>query len=121
MKHRTRLFTALGLAHAFWTPAHAQTSLEVAMQVIGDLANVNGQALACADLKTARRAKDLMLAHAPKTARFGSIFEEGTQQSYVAQIKTSTACPDASDLSLQVDALVKRLQTALPVTSTAKP
>jgi hypothetical protein len=120
MKHPTSLLAALVLAHALLTPAHAQTPLEIAMQTIGDLAQVNGRALACSELKSARRAKDLMVAHAPKTARFGNAYEEGTQQSYASQINTPAACPDSATFSAQLDALEKRLQIALPVTSTGK-
>lgn len=121
MKHRTLLLAALGLAHALLAPVQAQTPLDIAMQAIADLAQVNGQALACTELKAARRAKDLMLAHAPKTARFGNAFEEGTQQSYAAQIHAGVACPDAAAFSVQMDALEKRLQVALPATVTGKP
>ena len=120
MKHPTPLLGALALAHALLTPAHAQTPLEAAMQTIASLAQVNGQALACAELKSARRAKDLMVAHAPKTARFGDAYEEGTQRSYSSQINTPAACPDTATFSAQLDALEKRLKIALPVTATGK-
>ena len=111
---------ALALSHAWLTPVQAQTHLDTALQAISDLAQVNGLALACSELKAARRAKDLMIAHAPKTARFGNAFEEGTQQSYVAQINTQVACPDATALAAQLDTLANRLQAALPVTPTEK-
>ena len=120
MKHPTSLLAALALAHALLSPAQAQTPLEIAMQAIGDLAQVNGRALACSELKSARRAKDLMVAHAPKTARFGDAYEEGTQKSYASQINTHAACPNTATFSVQLDALEKRLQVALPVTTTGK-
>lgn len=122
MKHLTPLLppllAALGLAQALMTPVHAQTPLETAMLVITDLSQVNGQALACSDMKTARRAKDLMIAHAPKTARFGNAYEEGTQQSFATKIGTSGTCSDAAAFSAQLDVLEKRLQIALPITAT---
>ncbi len=111
---------ALALSHTWLAPAQAQTQLDTALQAIGDLAHVNGQALACSELKAARRAKDLMITHAPKTARFGNVFEENTQQSYAAQISTHATCPDAAALSAQLDTLANRLQGALPVTPSEK-
>ena len=102
----------LGLAHTLLSAAHAQA--DPGLQAISDLAQLNGQALACQDLKTAGRAKNLMLAHAPKTTRFGNTFEEGTQQSYLAQTRSQSDCPDAATLSTRLDALAQRLQINLP-------
>ena len=115
MNRPTKLFLALGLAHAL-SAVHAQT--DPGLQAIGDLAQVNGQALACQDLQTARRAKDLMLAHSPKTARFGSAFDEGTQQSFLAQTRSDAACPNAATLAVKLEALALRLQTHLPAPAT---
>jgi hypothetical protein len=55
-----------------------------------------------------------MLAHAPKTPRFGSAFEETTNASYLTQVRTPAACPDATSNDRKLDALAKRLQDALP-------
>ena len=116
MKHISRTLIALGLAQALLvTPVHAQAPLELALQVVGELAQVNGQALACQELKIAARAKRLMITHAPKTARFGDAYEVGTQQSYSAQVNGAAACPDSTALTKRLDALAQRLQTALPV------
>lgn len=118
MNHRTHFAVALGLACTLLTPAQAQsqtpTPIELGLQAIAELAQINGQALACQDRQAAGRAKNLMIAHAPKTARFGSVYEEGTQQSYTAQMNSTLACPDAPSFSVRLDALAKRLQTTLP-------
>jgi hypothetical protein len=114
MNYRTLNFIALGLAHALLGSAQAQT--DAGLQAINDLAQVNGQALACQDMLAARRAKALMLAHAPKTARFGNAFDEGTQQSYLAQTRDAAPCPDAAALSTRLDAIAQRLQNSLPTT-----
>jgi hypothetical protein len=117
MKHISRTLIALGLAQALLvTPVQAQAPLELALQVVGELAQVNGQALACQELKIAARAKSLMITHAPKTARFGDAYEVGTQQSYSAQVNGTAACPDSTALTKRLDALAQRLQTALPAT-----
>jgi hypothetical protein len=116
MNYSLHFTVALGLACALLAPAQAQTPTELGLQAISDLAQVNGQALACQEMKAAGRAKNLMITHAPKTARFGSTYEEGTQQSYTAQMNSTLACPDASTFSVRLDALAQRLQTALPAT-----
>ena len=57
--------------------------------------------------------------HAPKTARFGSNFEEGTQQSYLMQTRSDVPCPDAATLSTRLDAVAQRLQISLPAKAAA--
>lgn len=116
MNYSLHFTVALGLACTLLAPAQAQTPTELGLQAISDLAQVNGEALACQKMKAAGRAKNLMIAHAPKTAPFGSTYEEGTQQSYTAQMNSTLACPDASTFSVRLDALAQRLQTALPAT-----
>ncbi len=113
MKRRfTRLIT-LCLGHLLASPAFAQT--DAGLQAIGQLAQVNGQALACQEAQIAARAKDLMLRHAPKTARFGAAFDDGTHEAYLAQIRSTDPCPDETSLKFQLAALTLKLQASLPV------
>jgi len=96
-----------------WSAARAQPAADAALRAIDDLARLNGQALACRDVPAAQRAKALMLAHAPKTPRFATAYEEGTQASFIAQTRNGAACPEAGALAAQIDAVARRLQTAL--------
>jgi hypothetical protein len=100
------------------TPA-AAPAVETGLKEIGELAEVNGRALACQDPAAARRAKALMLAHAPKTARYGSAFDDGTQQSYLAVTSSRTACPEPAAQQARLDALAQRLQAVLPASPAA--
>lgn len=99
-------------------PVHAADA-DKGLVHVTELAQVNGQALACQDMETAAKAKKLMLAHAPKTPRFGSAFEEATNASYLAQVRGTAACPVAAAFASKLDALAKALQTDLPATSTS--
>lgn len=94
------------------SPAHAQA--DPGLQAIVELAQVNGQALACQDMLAATRVKKLMLQHSPKTARYGSAFDEGTNQAFLAQTRSPTPCPDADTFSAQLEALALKLQSSLP-------
>jgi len=85
---------------------------------VTELAQVNGQALACQDMDTVAKAKKLMLAHAPKTPRYGNAFEEATNASYLAQVRGTAPCPAAAAFASKLDALAKALQTDLPSTVT---
>ena len=117
MKRTLSTLTALCLSSlALQGAAHAADA-ELGLALVTELAQVNGVALACQDLTTAAKAKKLMLAHAPKTPRFGSAFEEATNASYLAQIRQAPACPDATAAGGKLDALATRLQEALPATA----
>lgn len=88
-------------------------AVEAALTAVKDLGTINGQALACADMPVATRAKTLMLAHAPKTSIYGDAYQEATQAAFMAQGK-STDCPAGADLGGRLDRLAKRLAEVLP-------
>ena len=107
----------LFFAHSMLGSAHAQS--DAGLQAIHELAQLNGQALACQDMQAMQRAKALMLRHAPKTARFGNAFEEGTQQSYLAQTRSADPCPDAATLAARLEQITQHLQSSLPASKDA--
>ena len=108
------LLLALAAAPGAVTSADAADA-EAGLVAIRSLGSVNGQALACAEVQVAARAKSLMLAHAPKTRRFGVAFEEATQAAYQAQTRATTPCPDAIRLTDQLNKLALQLAETLPV------
>lgn len=92
---------------------------EAGLLAIKALGNVNGQTLACSEVKLAARAKQLMLAHAPKTQRFGSTYEEATQEAFLGQTRSGNACPDATRLTDQINQIALQLAETLPVVAPA--
>jgi len=92
---------------------------EAGLLAIKALGTVNGQALACAQMPAAARAKSLMLAHAPKTQRFGDAYEEATQAAYLAQTRATQACPEPLRLIDQLNRLALQLAATLPVVGAA--
>ena len=108
------LLLALAAAPGAVTIANAADA-EAGLVAIRSLGSVNGQALACAEVQVAARAKSLMLAHAPKTQRFGVAYEDATQAAYQAQTRSSGGCPDAIRLTDQLNQLALQLAETLPV------
>jgi hypothetical protein len=111
-------FTLLLLGAVLSAPtlaADAAADVEAGLLAITALGKVNGQALACAQLPAAARAKSLMLAHAPKTQRFGDAYEEATQAAYLAQTRAKDACPEPLRLIDQLNRLALQLAATLPV------
>jgi hypothetical protein len=119
MKPHIYSFIALSLAQLLIIPVHAQT--DPGLQAIIDLSKVNGQALACQDMSAATRAKSLMLLHAPRTARFGAAFEEGTHQAFLEQTRGDTPCPDSTALSARLVTIALQLQASLPAVAPFTP
>jgi hypothetical protein len=105
------LLFAVSSAPTFTLAADAEAGL-LAIKALGD---VNGQALACAETRVAARAKQLMLAHAPKTQRFGAAYEEATQEAFLAQTRAAGTCPDAASLTDRLNRLALQLADTLPV------
>jgi hypothetical protein len=97
----------------------ADADAEAGLLAIKALGSVNGQALACSEAKLAARAKQLMLAHAPKTQRFGSAYEEATQGAFLGQTRSGNACPDATRLTDRLNQLALQLADTLPVAAPA--
>lgn len=116
MKPVTSLIALLSLGTALSAFAD---DVDAGLAAVAQLGALNGQALACADKDAAARAKTLMLAHAPKTQRFGAAYEEATQEGYLAQTRAAGGCPDAKALAGRIDDIAQRLGKALPVAQPA--
>lgn len=95
-------------------PATPASAADAGLEAVAALAQINGQALACQEPAAARRAKTLMLAHAPKTLRYGMLFDEQTQLAFLAQTRNSAVCPDAATFGTRLDTVALRLQASLP-------
>ena len=93
----------------------AGADAESGLALVKDLGGVNGLALACAETRVAARARELMLAHAPKTARFGAAYEESTNEAFNAQTRSGRPCDDATALTARLNQLALRLGDALPI------
>ena len=91
------------------------------VEALKELGAVNGQALACSEMPTAKRAKSLMLAHAPKTQTYGDAFQMSTNEAFLAQTKGNAICPTAQALEDKLKPLETRLNEVLPVPVIASP
>lgn len=111
--------TALLLLIAVLPAPTFAADAEAGLLAIRALGSVNGQALACAETRLAARAKELMLAHAPKTQRFGAAYEEATQEAFLAQTRAAGTCPDATILTDRLNQLALQLADTLPVVAPA--
>ncbi len=97
--------------------AAAELPVDAGLAEVRDLGRLNGQALACSHSETASRIKKIMINSAPKSRRYGEAFEAATSEAFLSQTRAdAAACQGGPALALQVDAVEKRLQAAIPAT-----
>jgi hypothetical protein len=104
------LVVLLGLC-AFVSVAHAADKGLEEVQALGRL---NGQALACSQKENISRIKSVMITLAPRTRKYGEIFEQATQESFLVRSREQGTCGDSPVIALQVEDLAARLSTMFP-------
>lgn len=113
---KTRRLAHLLAIAVLWAPTLGLAAdAEAGLAVVKALGTVNGEALACAETGVAARARQLMLAHAPKTPRFGAAYEEATNEAFNAQTRGGRACAGATELTARINQLALQLAETLPV------
>lgn len=101
-------FLPLALALAVALPAAAaENPGEAAVARLGQL---NGQALACRQMDLSTRARNALVALAPKTREIGELFEAATNRTFLSR----PPCGERQRLSAEVDAAVLELRLAFP-------
>jgi len=114
------LLLALAATLGAASPARAQGhATDPGLQAVAELAQLNGEALACQDATAVRRAKALMLAHAPKTVRYATVFDDGTQVAFLAATRSAAGCAEPAARAARLDALAQRLTQVLPAQAAA--
>lgn len=79
-------------------------------EAVDRLGSLNGQALACKQIEFSSRARNALVAHAPKTREVGEAFEAATNRSFLAP----APCGDRKRLSTEIDAAIVALRLAYP-------
>lgn len=96
------------LLTATLVPAHAAEADGPA--AVAALGRLNGQALACKQMDVATRAKNALVALAPKTREVGERFEAETNRAFLSP----APCGERQRLAAEVDAAVLALRLAYP-------
>jgi hypothetical protein len=80
------------------------------------LGRANGHALACRYFEASRTAKALMTRFAPKTRRYGALFESSTNAAFAAQVADTGGCPSELALGMQLTKLAAALEPIFEAT-----
>jgi len=90
----------------------AMAATENQLNSIKHIGQLNGVALHCKFLTEARRMKLVLVARLPKRRQLGQIFDDSTNESFLAFIQNRSVCPDQQQFILKVDAAVADLNQA---------
>ena len=102
-----RLLLPLLLSFAL---APAQAAAADGMAAVAALGRLNGQALACKQIDAATKAKNALVALAPKTREVGERFEAETNRAFLSP----APCGERQRLAAEVDGAVLALRLAYP-------
>ncbi|HSO81600.1 hypothetical protein [Thiocapsa sp.] len=113
------LLVSTGLALA--DPTHSAESTEIGFAEVRTLGTLNGQALACRQFDASSEAKALMIGYAPKTRRYGTLFETATNAAFLATTKDSASCPTEADLRARLAESAAALKAVFPDQTNPEP
>ena len=111
-----KLLLSFALMLACAVPVHAEeaagasASAQAGAAAIERLGGLNGQALACRQMAISVKAKQALVANAPKTQQTGEAFEAATNRAFLSP----AACSDRARLITEVDAAIIELRLAFP-------
>jgi len=114
------ILTALLLLSTGLVFADSSESTDIGVAEVQALGALNGQALACRQYPVSKEAKALMIRHAPKTRRYGAIFEMATNAAFVAGAREGAPCPTEADLVARLAESAAALQAVFPEPSDAE-
>jgi protein SCO1 len=121
------LLTATGVAAAAapkaapMPKAPDSAAIKVAVKEVGI---INGLALACGHKDAVSRAKALMIMRVPKTREYGEVFEQASNDAFLAQSVKKGECPGRATLAVQLETAARGLPAApghQAITETAAP
>ena len=82
------------------------------LNVIAQLGQLNGMALQCKYFRQSNRIKQALVAVLPKQRQLGQVFEDTTNQSFLALLKDASSCPVEAAVAGRINAGIEALNAA---------
>jgi hypothetical protein len=111
---RFAILTGLVVVSTGFAGADPIASTEIGFAEVRTLGTLNGQALACRQFDASKEAKALMIGYAPKTRRYGILFETATNTAFLAATKGDAPCPTETDLEARLAETATALKSVFP-------
>ncbi len=106
---RPQHFAILLAFYLTYLPLQVHASEQEQVAAISGLGVLNGIALHCRYVAETRRMKRSLVVALPKRRQLGRIFEEQTNESFLAFISDNASCPAEAELASRVDAAIEAL------------
>lgn len=84
------------------------------VSTIERMGQLNGVALGCRYFDETRRIKTALIESLPKLRKFGKVFEDTTNASYLAFTESKPTCPAVGEFTADVDAAIEELYKDFP-------
>lgn len=110
---RKKPLAGLLFASLIWQVSPAFASDSELPPAVSELGTLNGIALACSQPALSARARQIMIDTVPKERSIGEVFEQATQESFLAYGRDGKTCPDGKTLATQVDETRSKLRRLL--------
>jgi len=112
MKYRALTFLPFFILISISSGAFAnQAATEPQLTSIADLGRLNGVALQCRYTTQMQQIKQALVLNLPKQRALGEWFENKTNDSFMAFMKTNASCPSAVDFMQEVNAAIITLES----------
>ena len=107
-----KLLTILLLVPAFTGQAPAGSSADARQQALARMGELNGVALACRYYDQSKRIKGALIEGLPKQRELGQAFDDRTNESFLAFVKSARPCPSPAAFSEEVGRAIEALNKA---------
>lgn len=118
---RFPILTGLLLVSTGLVFADPTESTEIGSAEVRTLGALNGQAPSCRQFAASGEAKALIIRYAPKTRRYGTLFETATNAAFLAATKEGAPCPTEADLAAGLAESAAALQAVFPEQTSPEP
>jgi hypothetical protein len=97
------LSVALSIMLLYLLSLPATADSDPRRQTVARMGELNGVALACRYFDQTRRMKRILIDHLPKERSLGQLFDDRTNQSFLAFVDSGRGCPSPAQFAGEVD------------------
>ena len=78
-------------------------------QLVSRMGELNGVALSCRYFQQTKKIKAGLIASLPKRRELGQVFDDKTNESFLAFVQAQSSCPSPAEFSVEVDKALEAL------------
>ena len=98
----------LAFAGVFMSQAWAEIPPEQ-YQLVSRMGDLNGVALSCRYFQQTKKIKAGLIESLPKSRELGQVFDDKTNESFLAFVQSKSSCPSPTEFAVEVDKALEAL------------